>query len=97
MASNYGLVKQRRSRLSYGILTRMVWNETVHGDKNVVKATTDLFDRDEGCRWVQVIDWLVRQVCLLSLHTPPYLDIQAPETHLCSLGATDSLSDRTTN
>jgi hypothetical protein len=66
MASNYGLVKQRRSRLSYGILTRMVWVEKAHGDKNAVKATADRFDRGEKCRWVQVIDWLVRRVGLLS-------------------------------
>jgi hypothetical protein len=72
MASNYGLVKQRRSRLSYGILTRIVWNEKLHGDKNVVKATMDLFDRDEKCRWVQAIDWLIRQVSLLPF---TYIDI----------------------
>lgn len=71
MASNYGLVKQRRSRLSYGILTRIVWDEKEHGDKNVVKATTDRFDRGEKCRWVLAIDWLVRQVGLLWPHRTP--------------------------
>jgi hypothetical protein len=44
----------------------MVWVEKAHGDKNAVKATADRFDRGEKCRWVQVIDWLVRRVGLLS-------------------------------
>ncbi len=95
MASNYGLVNQRRSRLSYGILTRVVWDEKLHGDKNVVKAVTDIFDRDEKCRWVQVIDWLVRKVSLPLFHLRPYPDIQAVDTRSCPTGATDSIPDRT--
>jgi hypothetical protein len=95
MVSNYGLVKQRRSRLSYGILSRIEWVEKLHGDKNVVKATSDLFDRDEDCRWVQAIDWLVRQVSL-----KPFThisDIQPLEAYCYLTGATCSLSHRTTN
>ena len=66
MASNYGLVKQRRSRVNYGVLSRIVWIKDLHGKKDVVKAVADRFDREEKCSWVKAIDWLIRKVGLLA-------------------------------
>jgi hypothetical protein len=66
MASNYGLVKQRRSRLSYGILTYIPWEKKLHGSKKASGAVFDKYNRAEVN--VKVIDWLICKVCSAFFH-----------------------------
>ncbi len=62
MATRLGLVKQRRSRLSYGILTQVQYDPEKHGSEDITQPKRDKFDDTEID--LEVIDWLVRKVGL---------------------------------
>jgi hypothetical protein len=59
MASRYGLVKQRRSRRSYGIRTYVEYKKK-YGDRETCRPVKDDFDETD---LIEVVDWLVRKVC----------------------------------
>jgi len=80
MASRYGLVKQRRSRFSYGILTYYPYDRKIDGDREVARPVWDKFDKKEMN--VKVVEWLFRKVCIihcLALHS--YSKIEVPDAH----------------
>jgi hypothetical protein len=64
MASNNSLVKGRRSRLSYGILTYRPYEQGIHKSKKAVRAVWDKFDKKDIN--VKVIDWFIRKVSSIS-------------------------------
>lgn len=62
MGWQHGLIRQRRSRLSYGIFTYVLYNEQEHGPAEVVKPIRDQYEKDEFN--IKAIDWLVRKVSI---------------------------------
>jgi hypothetical protein len=63
MASRYGLVKQRRSRLSYGIFTYEQYDPIKHGSEDICSPVKDQYERGrDDPKLIKVVDWLVRKV-----------------------------------
>jgi hypothetical protein len=57
MASRYGLVKQRRSRMSYGNFTYVEYDQMIYGDEEVCEPVKDEFQRTkEDPKSIKVVD-----------------------------------------
>jgi hypothetical protein len=58
------MIKQRRSRLSYGLFTYLDYDEQLHGSKEDMELFIDPVERGDQLQ-LKVIDWLVRKVAYL--------------------------------
>lgn len=65
LSLRYGMIKQRRSRLSYGLFTYLDYDEKLHGSKEDLELFLDPVERGDQLQ-LKVIDWLVRKVAYLS-------------------------------